>query len=153
MKGRLIMNQIMIGKFIAFKRKQKNLTQEQLAQILNISNKTVSKWETGKSMPDYTLVKPLCEALNISVSELIDGQTLNESVKINEDQLIELMRKTQQLENQRVLLYGVIFVTMGTSMQALAYSTDKSYLFGCMLFVSIVELILGLGTIIRYLLK
>ncbi|WP_298093641.1 helix-turn-helix domain-containing protein [uncultured Catenibacterium sp.] len=147
------MNQIMIGKFIAFKRKQKNLTQEQLAQILNISNKTVSKWETGKSMPDYTLVKPLCEALNISVSELIDGQTLNESVKINEDQLIELMRKTQQLENQRVLLYGVIFVTMGTSMQALAYSTDKSYLFGCMLFVSIVELILGLGTIIRYLLK
>lgn len=147
------MNQIMIGKFIAFKRKQKNLTQEQLAQILNISNKTVSKWETGKSMPDYTLVKPLCEALNISVSELIDGQTLNESVKINEDQLIELMRKTQQLENQRVLLYGVIFVTMGTSMQAFAYSTDKSYLFGCMLFVSIVELILGLGTIIRYLLK
>lgn len=147
------MNQIMIGKFIAFKRKQKNLTQEQLAQILNISNKTVSKWETGKSMPDYTLVKPLCEALNISVSELIDGQTLNESVKINEDQLIELMRKTQQLENQRVLLYGVIFVTMGTSMQALAYSTDKSYLFRCMLFVSIVELILGLGTIIRYLLK
>ncbi|WP_295090777.1 helix-turn-helix domain-containing protein [uncultured Catenibacterium sp.] len=147
------MNQIMIGKFIAFKRKQKNLTQEQLAQILNISNKTVSKWETGKSMPDYTLVKPLCEALNISVSELIDGQTSNESVKINEDQLIELMRKTQQLENQRVLLYGVIFVTMGTSMQALAYSTDKSYLFGCMLFVSIVELILGLGTIIRYLLK
>lgn len=147
------MNQTMIGKFIAFKRKQKNLTQEQLAQILNISNKTVSKWETGKSMPDYTLVKPLCEALNISVSELIDGQTLNESVKINEDQLIELMRKTQQLENQRVLLYGVIFVTMGTSMQALAYSTDKSYLFGCMLFVSIVELILGLGTIIRYLLK
>lgn len=104
-------------------------------------------------MPDYTLVKPLCEALNISVSELIDGQTSNESVKINEDQLIELMRKTQQLENQRVLLYGVIFVTMGTSMQALAYSTDKSYLFGCMLFVSIVELILGLGTIIRYLLK
>ena len=94
------MNQIMIGKFIAFKRKQKNLTQEQLAQILNISNKTVSKWETGKSMPDYTLVKPLCEALNISVSELIDGQTSNESVKINEDQLIELMRKTQQLENQ-----------------------------------------------------
>lgn len=43
------MNQIMIGKFIAFKRKQKNLTQEQLAQILNISNKTVSKWETGVS--------------------------------------------------------------------------------------------------------
>ena len=41
------MNQIMIGKFIAFKRKQKNLTQEQLAQILNISNKTVYKWETG----------------------------------------------------------------------------------------------------------
>ncbi|WP_295254282.1 helix-turn-helix transcriptional regulator [uncultured Catenibacterium sp.] len=52
------MNAIIVGKFIALKRKQKNLTQEQLAHSLNISNKTISKWETGKCMPDYSLINP-----------------------------------------------------------------------------------------------
>ncbi|MGM9626262.1 MAG: helix-turn-helix domain-containing protein, partial [Eubacteriales bacterium] len=50
------MNQLIIGKFIARKRKEKNLTQEQLAEKLGVSNKTVSKWECGKCMPDYSIV-------------------------------------------------------------------------------------------------
>ena len=50
------MNQLVIGKFIALKRKQKNLTQEQLAEKLGVSNKIISKWETGKSMPDYSVI-------------------------------------------------------------------------------------------------
>ena len=57
------MNQLVIGKFILQKRKEKNLTQEQLAEKLGISNKTVSKWETGKYMPDYSVVKNLSEFL------------------------------------------------------------------------------------------
>ena len=59
------MNQIKIGKFIASKRKEQNLTQEQFAELLNVSNKTVSKWETGKCMPDYSIVEPLCDELKI----------------------------------------------------------------------------------------
>ena len=55
------MNQLVTGKFISQKRKEKNLTQEQLAEKLGVSNKTVSKWETGKCMPDYSVVKSLCE--------------------------------------------------------------------------------------------
>ena len=55
------MNQLTIGKCIAQKRKEKNLTQEQLAETLGVSNKTVSKWECGKCMPDYSIVKPLCQ--------------------------------------------------------------------------------------------
>ena len=65
------MNQLTIGKFIAQKRKEKNLTQEQLAEVLGVSNKTVSKWECGKCMPDYGIVKPLCQELGITVSELM----------------------------------------------------------------------------------
>ncbi len=57
------MNQLMTGKFISQKRKERNLTQEQLAEKLGVSNKTVSKWETGKCMPDYSVVKELCEEL------------------------------------------------------------------------------------------
>lgn len=145
------MNQIIIGQFIALKRKEKNLTQGQLAEILNISNKTISKWETGKSMPDYSLINPLCEALDVTVSELLEGQAAYNS--INEKQLIDLVRKTQQLENQRIMLYGVILITMGVSMQALSHVTGSQFLSVCMLLLSIVESLLGLGMILKYMLK
>lgn len=72
------MNQIVIGKFIAQKRKEQNLTQEQLAERLGVSNKTVSKWESGKCMPDYAVVKRLCEELRITVAELMDGKEAEE---------------------------------------------------------------------------
>ena len=70
------MNQKNIGKFIAQKRKEKNLTQEQLAEKLSVSNKTISKWETGKCMPDYSIVEQLCEELGITLSELMDMKSL-----------------------------------------------------------------------------
>ena len=60
MNGGIHMNQLVTGKFIALKRKQKNLTQEQLAEKLGVSNKTISKWETGKCMPDYWLFIRMC---------------------------------------------------------------------------------------------
>ena len=56
------MNQTTIGKYIARKRKEQNLTQEQLAQQLGVSNKTIYKWETGKCMPDYSIIHKLCTA-------------------------------------------------------------------------------------------
>ena len=68
------MNQHDVGLFIASKRREKNLTQEQLAEKIGVSNKTVSKWETGKTMPDYSVVELLCQVLNTSVSELIAGK-------------------------------------------------------------------------------
>lgn len=145
------MNQIIIGQFIALKRKEKNLTQGQLAEILNISNKTISKWETGKSMPDYSLINPLCEALDVTVSELLEGQASYNSM--NEKQLIDLVRKIQQLENQKTMLYGIIMSTMGVSMQALAHTTGSHFMSVCMLLLSFVESLLGVGMIIYYLLK
>ena len=145
------MNQIVIGQFIALKRKEKNLTQGQLAEILNISNKTISKWETGKSMPEYSLINPLCEALDVTVSELLEGQKSYES--INEKQLIDLVRKIQQLEDQKLMLYGIIFSTMGVLMKALAHTSGSHILSMCMLILSVVESLLGLGMIIKYLLE
>ena len=68
------MNQHNIGKFIASKQREQNLTQEQLAEKIGVSNKTVSKWETGKTMPDYSIVELLCQVLHISVAELIAGK-------------------------------------------------------------------------------
>ena len=63
------MNQIMTGSFIARKRKEKNLTQAALAERFGVSNKTVSKWETGKCMPDYSVIELLCKKLEITVAD------------------------------------------------------------------------------------
>ena len=111
-----MMNQKQIGRYIAEKRRIKNLTQAQLAEQLGISDKTVSKWECGRSMPDYALIQPLCESLDISVSELIEGK----EASLHERQLMELLRRTQELERQNGILHGVIMLIFGIALQALA---------------------------------
>ena len=71
------MNLDNIGKFIKEMRKNKNLTQEELAEKLGVNNRTVSRWENGKNMPDISLYKPLCEVLGISIEELVNGELTN----------------------------------------------------------------------------
>ena len=68
------MDTLKIGKFIAKKRKEKNMTQEELARILGVTNKTVSRWENGNYMPDLSLLKPLSETLGVSLNALLSGE-------------------------------------------------------------------------------
>ena len=70
------MNQEKIGKFIQELRKEKGLTQVELAEKLGVSNRTVSKWENGNNLPDYSMFNILCEELNISINELLSGEKL-----------------------------------------------------------------------------
>ena len=72
------MDQIKIGKFIANCRKEKNMTQRQLADILEISDKTISKWECGKGLPEVQFMVPLCDLLGINVNELLSGKKLSD---------------------------------------------------------------------------
>ena len=91
------MNQTEIGKFIAKCRKGKSLTQAQLAERLNITDRAVSKWETGKSMPDSSIMLELCEILGITVNELFSGEEIGmENVQKKADEnLIALQRKDE----------------------------------------------------------
>ena len=68
------MNQIKIGKFITERRKNVNLTQIQLAEKLNITDRAVSKWETGRAMPDSSIMLELCDVLQITVNDLLSGR-------------------------------------------------------------------------------
>ena len=68
------MNQDKIGKFISDLRKEKKLTQMELANRVGVSNKAVSKWETGKSIPDFGVFENLCKEFDISVNELLNGE-------------------------------------------------------------------------------
>lgn len=70
------MEQQMIGKFILTCRKEKGLMQMQLAEKLDITNRTLSKWKTGKSMPDVSLMLDLCNILGITVNELLSGERI-----------------------------------------------------------------------------
>lgn len=72
------MDQIKIGRFIAAKRKEQKMTQKQLAEVLSISDKTVSKWECGKGLPEVSLMLPLCEALHITVNALLTCENVSE---------------------------------------------------------------------------
>ena len=72
-----MMDQIRIGRFIAESRKSRNLTQRQLADALSISDKTISKWECGKGLPEVSLMLPLCAALDITVNDLLSGEKVS----------------------------------------------------------------------------
>lgn len=144
-----MMNQKQIGRYIAEKRRIKNLTQAQLAEQLFISDKTVSKWECGRSMPDYALIQPLCESLDISVSVLIEGK----NTALHERQLMELLRRTQELERQNGILHGVIMLIFGIALQALAPhfvgSPMQDLLSGIILGLSVGILLLGIYLIFQ----
>lgn len=108
------MDQVKIGEFIALKRKEQQLTQEQLANKLGVSNKSVSKWETGKNMPDLSLHKELCKILNISISELLEGQEMKEATPSDYDKkILELLQKNEQTKNQKNLLIGLMLLLIG----------------------------------------
>lgn len=92
------MNQIKIGKFIACCRKEQGMTQAILAERLGISNRAVSKWETGKSMPDSGLMLDLCKYLNINVNELLSGEHIMDTTynKHAEQNLIQLKKENEE---------------------------------------------------------
>jgi len=91
------MNQIKIGKFIAERRRKLELTQMQLAEKLNITDRAVSKWETGKAMPDSSIMLELCDILGISVNELLNGEKINmeHNDKKNEQLLLEMAKELE----------------------------------------------------------
>ena len=109
------MDQIKIGKFIQEKRKSKNLTQLELAEKLNITDRAISKWECGKSLPDASIMLELCEILGISVNELLTGEELEmkDYDKQAELNLLELKRQ-KEASDKRLLNMEIVTGVIGT---------------------------------------
>ena len=104
------MNQVKIGKFIAECRKRNNLTQMQLAEKLNITDRAVSKWENGKAMPDSSIMLDLCKELKINVNELLSGEVIkmdNYNEKA-EELLIEMKKQKEEADKKMLQLEWVI---------------------------------------------
>lgn len=107
------MDQVKIGSFIKAVRKEKGLTQHEVAEMLFISDKTVSKWETGNGMPDVTLMLPLCNILGISVNELLSGERLNSDqyYKKAEENILTLMDERKR-EKKKLILSIIVGLTV-----------------------------------------
>lgn len=112
------MNQVKIGKFISECRKRVNLTQMQLAEKLNITDRAVSKWETGKAMPDSSIMLELCELLNISVNDLLCGEkiTMENSNQKNEELLLQM---ATEMERKNKTIWTSMWVLMSVSILGL----------------------------------
>ena len=115
------MNQEKIGKFIAKCRKEKKLTQEQLAEKLGVTSKSISRWENGNTMPDLSLFNPLCEMLQITVNDLMSGEFVdnNNSVNTLGENLINMVSELEIKKKKRIrivflvlVLISVIFVSV-----------------------------------------
>lgn len=100
------MNQEKIGNFIAKNRKEKKITQEQLAETLGVSVNAVSKWERGLNMPDVSLFKELCNELDFNVNELLSGEKIDNDKYVNcaEENLLIL---TKQIEKRKRILKNI----------------------------------------------
>ena len=98
------MDQIKIGKFIKECRTQNNLTQMQLAEKLGITDRAVSKWETGRAMPDSAIMLDLCKELKITVNDLLSGEVVTmENYNENSEKIILEMVKQKEESDKRLL--------------------------------------------------
>ena len=144
------MDQVKIGRFIADRRKKANLTQMQLAEKLNITDRAISKWETGKSLPDSSIMLELCDVLGISVNDLLSGEVVTMENYNNEIEknLLDMIKQKEQADKRlasaevfigitaTIILFALIFVAAFVQMEAwlkisLIVSGFMLFLAGC----------------------
>lgn len=110
------MDQIKIGEFISLKRKEKNMTQSELASKLNITDRAISKWENGVCLPDASIMPELCNILDITINDLFSGKVVDmkEKEKKLEENLLEMVRLKEQRDKELLLLE--IFIGVSVSL-------------------------------------
>lgn len=142
------MDQVKTGKFIKANRKEKNLTQREVAEKLSISEKTVSKWETGNGLPEVSLMLPLCELLGISVNELLSGERLDEKQYYNkaEENIMDLLKEKAEAKKKIIMGVIIILVTLLASTTLIVLSAAlQMELWLRILLCAIAAVIIGFG--------
>ncbi len=109
------MDQVKIGKFIAECKKNVNLTQAQLAEMLNVTDRAVSKWETGRAMPDSSIMLELCEILKITVNDLLSGEGVNMDNKSEKDEQL-LLEMAKEIERKNKMIWSSMWAIMTVSL-------------------------------------
>ena len=107
------MNQEKVGKFIVKLRKENNMTQQELANKLNITDRAVSHWENGRSMPDAGIMLELCKILNVNVNELLSAKKISQETYSEraEENLLEMKREIES-QNRRIFILNKIIINL-----------------------------------------
>ena len=123
------MDQKKIGEFILENRKKKNLTQAELAKRLKVTNHTISNWENGKSMPSYELLIPLTKELDISITELINGEFESNKEEPNKivEKTINFLKKIDQDKKKKYRNIGILIIAIGFIIKFLAMMLIQRY--------------------------
>ena len=151
--------QIRLAENIRALRRQHRFTQEQLAESLGVTPGAVYKWEAGKCMPDYSIIQKLCDVIHVSLPELMDGEDAAEdSVRVYDDeQILDLLRRTQELERQKGVLCGFVLIVLGIASSALSRTTGgtdvQDFLSGILMGLSVAEILVGIWAAGKKLLK
>ena len=140
------MNQKKTGEFLKQLRKEKNMTQEQFAEKLGVTNRSVSRWENGKTMPDYSMFPMICETLGVSISELLEGKKGQKDTDLTDQiqliiNLIDYEKCKKQNVINRYLIIGIIcfgFIFLHHQFQILEFASNKEYLLGILTGLGIV---------------
>ena len=149
------MDQIKIGKFIAECRKNRNLTQANLAEKLNITDRAISKWENGKSMPDSAIMLELCEILNISVNELLSGEKIdmkeyNENLEKN---LLDMIKQKEEVDKRLLTLEIFISVLVLIIFLSLVFVASfvnmEDWLRVLLIVIGFIPFVIGMSVAIR----
>ena len=123
------MNQEKIGKFIAECRRKKNMTQQELAEKLGVSDRTIGNWENGRNMPDLSLFKPLCDELDISLNDLMSGEVVKSKEyqeKLEENIINTISYTNKKLENKNNIIGLLIIFGVLISLSAIAIFPSES---------------------------
>lgn len=147
------MNQIKIGDFIAKCRKDLGLTQFQLAEKLGITDRAVSKWENGKSLPDASIMLELCDILGISVNDLLRGEKEMVENKRNDDLIIDLVKEKEFADKMLLkieVFLGVLVSVIFFSLVLVAGLVElETYLRIILILVGLVIFMIGVSICIR----
>lgn len=123
-KGGTYMEQIQIGSFLKKLRKEKGITQEQFAEVLNVSARTISRWENGNNMPDISLLIKIADFFDVSIPEIINGERKNENMEEEIKEIAESLTNYADVEKNILLkrvrlisILGLITLLLGLSME------------------------------------
>lgn len=110
LKGGIVVDTVITGRFISELRKEKGLTQAELAEKLNVTDKAVSKWETGRSIPDVSLLIPLSENLGVTVTELLKGERISEEIlsEASNEVIVKAINEKKQISKKFLLIASII---------------------------------------------
>ena len=147
------MNQEKIGKFISKLRKEKNMTQEQLAEKLGVSNKSISRWENGTTMPDYSLLKDVCNELDTNINELMSGEKIEKENYITKaeenlfllkkrlDKMCKILNKITSILSKTIFILFIVRILS----RYLTIEILNTTFFNCLYFIIFFGLTIGLA--------